>query len=1520
MMAALLLAHFAGAQIISYTGGTCAETFDSMGPTGTNTPVGWYVGWAVPITNTIVVVGDGTAGPSGAAGWNYGLAGNTNRTLGTAAASSGGAPQADRNIVLKIANDTGADIYSFELNYDGIEWRSPNTSGFHEVLTNYVSFDQGATWILMPTNFFFTGPVPGPAQALNGYLNRVDNIGGTYTPANPVAPGGQVWIRWFNVNDSGTDGDLAIDNFSFRAVPPQPIVISTEPPEAIQVMELGSTNWTVVVQGTAPHFQWYHETTPIPWGTNATLSITNAQLTNAGAYYCAITNAVSSTNSSTVMLTVQWRPLRITSEPPVAVQVAAGGATNWTVGVSGTAPQYQWYHDGVLLPWATTAKLTITNAQASDRGSYSCTVTNAVSATNSSFVTLNVAAAPGQPGTVYLVVGSDTAIWNYPVGSPTTVDAYTRHPHYKQDSFTDPSQPSFKVMDPALRAKFTDSYGQPLKFTWWMMGGNLYRDADNLNIPLANTMTLYLMKKYHGEAIRQFGDELSLHYHTFLWSDYNGDGKYYWNQSQTFNECRADFDVTLAQYLLEEGVYPVSFRSGWHYMDNGWQQYLDQLLPYCLHDDYGVIKAWYTDPEPIGGVENWSRAPSVFVPFHPATNDYQIPGNGQGWNVRSVKMQNLSLATVNSVFTQASNGLDQVMCIWNHLPESFLIYLTNTMNLIQTAASNHPTVPYRFCTAVEGMQRWRGVTNLTPPQLEVAEEIRGQIVTLTIRCDQPIFQSQPVVGMRDAFAQYSLLSCSNTGSNTWTVTLPTARNCLAKVGIAVTDAAGNLATRILRYLPDDLYIDNLDPPYAEVLGNWSSTATAAWGTNARIARLGTGDVAQVQWALPISRSGLYSLSVQIPAITNAASNILFEVHAGGSTVQSVFFPTALPTNQWVSLGTALLDQTLSNSLEMTVTGTSQTNTFAVADVVRIVPLPDTNAPTITCSPDVVVACAGPNGAAVTFEATAVDAGDPHPVIICQPGSGTQFPLGTNTVLCTATDASGNTSSCSFTITVQAQEPPTVALLVTNVLLSAQTNCQALMPDLTGTNYLLATDNCGSVTVTQSVGTNTWLGLGSHEVVLAAVDGAGNAVYATNTVVVLDTTPPAITSPPDLTLRTDAGQNYASGVELGTPGTSDNCGVAGVVNDAPERFLVGATVVTWTVTDTSGNTNRSTQTVTVLDAEPPAVVLLVTNVLLSAQTNCQALMPDLTGTNYLLATDNCGLVTVTQSVGTNTWLGLGSHEVVLGALDGAGNAAYVTNTVVVLDAAPPVISEQPLSQTNQLGADAIFRVAAVSCGPIAYQWVLGTNALTDETNAALIVTNVGLLSAGDYSVVLVNSAGSVTSAVAVLTVNRSPVAFDRGGATTKNQPLTITVADLLGNDFDPDDDPLTLTVDSSSSQGGQVSLTSSNLIYLPPTNFVGLDSFGYGISDGRGGTASAQVHLLVAACCLPSRNQMMIEPTVSGFLIRFAAAPGQRCLVQRSTDLVNWTLLETVEVPVYGILEYEDQAPPPESAFYRIVLP
>ena len=79
---------------------------------------------------------------------------------------------------------------------------------------------------------------------------------------------------------------------------------------------------------------------------------------------------------------------------------------------------------------------------------------------------------------------------------------------------------------------------------------------------------------------------------------------------------------------------------------------------------------------------------------------------------------------------------------------------------------------------------------------------------------------------------------------------------------------------------------------------------------------------------------------------------------------------------------------------------------------------DATPPTLSVPADLIVDATGPAGASVTFAATATDAIDPSPAVQCAPASGTVFAIGTTTVTCTATDASGNAATATFTVHVE----------------------------------------------------------------------------------------------------------------------------------------------------------------------------------------------------------------------------------------------------------------------------------------------------------------------------------------------------------------------------------------------------------------------------------------------------------------------------------------------------------------------
>jgi HYR domain len=79
---------------------------------------------------------------------------------------------------------------------------------------------------------------------------------------------------------------------------------------------------------------------------------------------------------------------------------------------------------------------------------------------------------------------------------------------------------------------------------------------------------------------------------------------------------------------------------------------------------------------------------------------------------------------------------------------------------------------------------------------------------------------------------------------------------------------------------------------------------------------------------------------------------------------------------------------------------------------------DTQNPVIVCPRDISLPPdPGTCSAVVTFSPKATD-NCPDVAVVCDPPSGTAFPIGTTTVTCTATDTSGNASDCAFAVVVQ----------------------------------------------------------------------------------------------------------------------------------------------------------------------------------------------------------------------------------------------------------------------------------------------------------------------------------------------------------------------------------------------------------------------------------------------------------------------------------------------------------------------
>ncbi len=263
-------------------------------------------------------------------------------------------------------------------------------------------------------------------------------------------------------------------------------------------------------------------------------------------------------------------------------------------------------------------------------------------------------------------------------------------------------------------------------------------------------------------------------------------------------------------------------------------------------------------------------------------------------------------------------------------------------------------------------------------------------------------------------------------------------------------------------------------------------------------------------------------------------------------------------------------------------------------------------------------------------------------------------VGENTVTLSVTDLNGNIVDGTATVTVIDDINP----VITCPSNSSQ-SADAGMCSKVVTYSAIASDNCSGTSISYSPASGSVFNVGTSTVTVIATDASFNTNQCVFQVTITDDENPIISCPSNITQSANAGM--CSKVVTYSATATDNCSGT-MISYTPASgsgFNVGASTVTATATDASGNTKQCTFTVTITDNQNP-VISCPSNIVDSTGINICTKSVNYTAT----ATDNCGVSGISYIPTSGSNFNIGITTVTATATDVNGKTSSCNFTVTI----------------------------------------------------------------------------------------------------------------------------------------------------------------------------------------------------------------------------------------------------------------
>jgi hypothetical protein len=501
--------------------------------------------------------------------------------------------------------------------------------------------------------------------------------------------------------------------------------------------------------------------------------------------------------------------------------------------------------------------------------------------------------------------------------------------------------------------------------------------------------------------------------------------------------------------------------------------------------------------------------------------------------------------------------------------------------------------------------------------------------------------------------------------------------------------------------------------------------------------------------------------------------------------------------------------------------------------------PDKNAPVIKGCPGNINVTTTTNNKVVTWVAPTTFDSCSQVTLTSNYASGAVFPIGTRTVTYTARDASFNTSSCAFNVTVvKVIDPcspditaPKITGCPSNISVNAAPGATSAIVQWTKPTPI---DSCGPSTLTANYQPGAIFPVGVRTVTYTARDASNNSARCSFKVTVAATTSPCFPDktapkftgcPASMTVTTTATATTAAATWT-APIATDSCSSVTVTSNYQPGavFAVGTKTVQYIARDAAGNSATCTFNVTVVrpvnpcspDVTAPIITGCPANVSVSTTTTTKVVQ-------WVAPTakDSCTTATVTSTHSPGATFGVGTTIVKYTAKDAANNTRTCQFTVTVTSTATlrPDLTVANLTTANTSipnGSNIAFKADVRNIGNanvtalFSTRGYISTDTIVSTNDLQVGYVAIGSLNAGS-TLNQISFSGSIPGTVApgsyYLLVKADPINViteSNENNNTISRPITITSSTVVGGKPDL---KVTITADKSTvAQQGAVIYT------------------------------------------------------------------------------------------------------------------